>query len=150
MTLRVKGRRRESFIWMFCLWTMAPCLSTCLCIFWNERCVCLRRLLIPFAMTASLLLWSQYRKEVEETLRNLGKSGEEGVDFFSIIICYEGKGRRVCFTIYRWYTVVMIICCHFSREESKEGNETQFSRWTKGGINRGHVSRYSYFHVTFY
>ena len=36
-------------------------------------------------------------KRLGETPKKFRKSGEEGVDFFSIIICYEGKGRRVCF-----------------------------------------------------
>ena len=34
---------------------------------------------------------------VEKRLGEIRKSREGGVNFFSIIIYYEGKGRRVCF-----------------------------------------------------
>lgn len=36
-------------------------------------------------------------KRLGETPKKFRKSGEERVDFLSIIICYEGKGKRVCF-----------------------------------------------------
>ena len=36
-------------------------------------------------------------KRLGETPKKFRKSGEERVDFLSIIICYEGKVRRVCF-----------------------------------------------------
>ena len=73
----LKDRRRESFMWMFCLWNVALCLGTCSCVFWKWN-VFVGGVSVLFAMTASLLLWEPvWKRGWVRPLRNLERAGKE-------------------------------------------------------------------------
>lgn len=97
VTLRVKGPKKRKFYVNVLSLKCGTVFGYMFMRFLEMKCVCWWRLSTFCHDRFIASVGACVEKRLGETTKKFRKSREGVVNFFSIIIYYEGKGRRVCF-----------------------------------------------------